>query len=110
MGVLIVLKLLHKDRQFIRQENQKQNNKTKPKHNRIEDYLPPLSQFNMVACHYWWHSKQKSMKKINKKNGKHLDNMETRTNVHNWSLQPISQDYDLASRTTYVVCINFIHK
>ena len=31
--------------------------------------------------------------------------------IHNWSLQPFSQDYDdLASHTTYVMCINFIHE
>ena len=30
--------------------------------------------------------------------------------IHNWLLQPFSQDYDLASHTTYVVCVNFIHK
>ena len=29
------------------------------------------------------------------------------TNIQNWLLQPFSQDYDLASRTTYVVYINF---
>ena len=32
------------------------------------------------------------------------------TYIHNWSLKPFSQDYDLASHTTYVVCVNFIHK
>ena len=25
-------------------------------------------------------------------------------------LQPFSQDYNLASKTTYVMCVNFIHK
>ena len=50
-----------------------------------------------------------------------LEKRHTRTNqktttvypiiyIHNWSLQSFSQDYDLASHTTYVVCINFIHK
>ena len=29
-------------------------------------------------------------------------------NIHNWSLQPLSQDYGLASHTTHVVCVNFI--
>ena len=29
--------------------------------------------------------------------------------THNWSLQPCSQDYDIASHTTYIVCFNFIH-
>ena len=29
---------------------------------------------------------------------------------HNRSLQPISQVYDLASHSTYVVCVNFIHE
>ena len=29
---------------------------------------------------------------------------------HNWSLQPFSQDYDLASHITHVVCIHFIHE
>ena len=32
------------------------------------------------------------------------------TYVYNWSLQPFSQDFDLASRTTYVVCVNLIHE
>ena len=30
--------------------------------------------------------------------------------IHNWSLQPFSQGYDLALNTTYVVCVNFIHE
>ena len=34
----------------------------------------------------------------------------TYTKIHIWLLQPFSQDYDLASRTTNVVCFNFIHK
>ena len=34
----------------------------------------------------------------------------TFTYKDNWSLQPFSQDYDLASHTTYVVCGNFIHE
>ena len=34
----------------------------------------------------------------------------THTYTHNWSLQPFSQDYVLASHTTYVMCVNFIHK
>ena len=33
-----------------------------------------------------------------------------RTHIHNWSLQPFSQAYDLASHDTYVVCVNFIYK
>ena len=32
------------------------------------------------------------------------------TYIHNWSLQYFFQDYDLASYTTYVVCVNFIHE
>ena len=28
--------------------------------------------------------------------------------MHNWPLQPFSQDYNLASHTTHVLCINFI--
>ena len=32
------------------------------------------------------------------------------TYIHNWPLQLFSQDYDLISHTTYVVCVNFIHK
>ena len=31
-------------------------------------------------------------------------------NIHNWPLQAFSQDYDLASYTTYAVCINFIRE
>ena len=34
----------------------------------------------------------------------------THAGLCNWSLQPLSQDYDLATHTTYVVCINFIHE
>ena len=30
------------------------------------------------------------------------------TYIHNWSLQPFSQDYDLYS-ITHLVCVNFIH-
>ena len=30
--------------------------------------------------------------------------------IHNWSLQPFGQDYDLASNITSVVCFNFIHE
>ena len=29
-------------------------------------------------------------------------------NIHNWPLQPFSQDYGLASHITHVVCVNFI--
>ena len=32
------------------------------------------------------------------------------TYMHNWSLQRFSQDYDLASGTTYVVCVNFVYE
>ena len=32
------------------------------------------------------------------------------TNIHNWPLQPFSQDYGLASHTTFVVCVNFIRE
>ena len=32
------------------------------------------------------------------------------TYILNWSLQPFSQDYDLVSHTTYVVCVNFVHE
>ena len=31
-------------------------------------------------------------------------------NIHNWSLQSFSPVIDLISHTTYVVCVNFIHK
>ena len=30
--------------------------------------------------------------------------------MHNWSLPSFSQDYELASPTTYVVCDNFINE
>ena len=30
--------------------------------------------------------------------------------IHNRSLQPFSQDYNLVNHTTYVVCVNFIHE
>ena len=32
------------------------------------------------------------------------------TYIHNWPLQPFSQDYGLASHTTHVVCVNFIRQ
>ena len=32
------------------------------------------------------------------------------TYIHNWPLQPFSQDYGLASQSTHVVCVNFIHE
>ena len=28
--------------------------------------------------------------------------------IHNWSFQPYNQNYDQASHTTDVVCVNFI--
>ena len=31
------------------------------------------------------------------------------TYIHNWSLQPFSQVYNLYSHRTYVVCVNFMH-
>ena len=36
--------------------------------------------------------------------------MDTHTYIHNWPLQPFSQDYGLASGITHVVCFNFIYK
>ena len=30
--------------------------------------------------------------------------------IHNWLLQPFSQDYSLVSHTTHVVCLNFIRE
>ena len=32
------------------------------------------------------------------------------TYIHIWPLQPFSQDYNLASHRTYIVCVNFIHE
>ena len=32
------------------------------------------------------------------------------TYIHNWPLQPFSQDYGLVSHTTHVVCVNFIRE
>ena len=32
------------------------------------------------------------------------------TNVNNWSLKTYSQPYNLASHTTYVVYVNFMHE
>ena len=29
--------------------------------------------------------------------------------IHNWPLQPLSYNYDLASHTVHVVCVNFIY-
>ena len=31
------------------------------------------------------------------------------TYIHNWPLQPFSQDCGVASHNTHVVCVNFIH-
>ena len=40
----------------------------------------------------------------------HIDSFKKAiTYVHNWSLQPFNQDYDLAFHTTYVVCVNVMH-
>ena len=36
--------------------------------------------------------------------------MDKHTYIHNWPLQPFSQDYGLASHTTHVVCVNFIRE
>ena len=30
--------------------------------------------------------------------------------IHNWPLQPFSQDYDTASHNAYIVCVNFLHE
>ena len=30
--------------------------------------------------------------------------------IHNWSLQALSQDYDLVSHITHVMCVNLIHE
>ena len=30
--------------------------------------------------------------------------------IHNWQLQSFSQDYGLASKTTHVMCVNFIYE
>ena len=32
------------------------------------------------------------------------------TYIHNWPLQPFSQDYGLASHSTHVVCVNFMRE
>ena len=32
------------------------------------------------------------------------------TYIHNWPLQTFSQDYDLSSHTTHVVCVNFMRE
>ena len=32
------------------------------------------------------------------------------TYIHNWPLQPFSQDYGQASHTTHVLCVNFLPK
>ena len=32
------------------------------------------------------------------------------TYAHNWSLQPFSQDYNLATHIIYIMCVNFIHE
>ena len=37
----------------------------------------------------------------------HLHSIVRYTYIHNWPLQPISQNYGLASHTTDVVCVNF---
>ena len=32
------------------------------------------------------------------------------TYIHNWQLQPLSEDYSLVSHITNVVCVNFIRE
>ena len=34
--------------------------------------------------------------------------LQRHTYIHNWSLQPFSQDFGLASHTAHVACVNFI--
>ena len=41
---------------------------------------------------------------------KYIHYLYTHMYIHNWPLQTFSQDYDLASHTTYFVCFNFIHE
>ena len=36
--------------------------------------------------------------------------MATGVYIHNWPLQPFSQDYGLALHATYVECVNLIYK
>ena len=36
--------------------------------------------------------------------------MHTYIHIHNWPLQPFSQDFGLSSHTSFVVGVNFIHK
>ena len=36
---------------------------------------------------------------------KESSSCDKRDYIHNWPLQPFSQDYDLASHTTHVVCV-----
>ena len=40
--------------------------------------------------------------------GCRVEQIQLYTYIHNWSLQPFSQDYGLASHTTHVVWVNFI--
>ena len=35
-------------------------------------------------------------------------NQKYHNEIHDWSVPPFSQDYDLASRSIHVVCVNFI--
>ena len=42
--------------------------------------------------------------------GDHFMGFQLHTYIHNWPLQPFSQDYGLDSHTTYVVCVNFIRR
>ena len=46
---------------------------------------------------------------MNVKNYSNAEQMEIwkHTYIHNWSLEPFNQNYDIVSHTTYVVCINF---
>ena len=39
-----------------------------------------------------------------------LSNANTYIHIHNWPLQPFSQDYSLASHTMHVVCVYFIRE
>ena len=62
----------------------------------VKDSRPPsIQQLSFIFQHF-------CSQIINDHNNIH-------TYIHNWSLQAYSPDYDLASHTSYVVCVNFLY-
>ena len=65
--------------------------------------LVVMTHFNIVVIQYQWFTTMFRDFLCNKV----ILNI-IHTYIHNWSLQPFSQDYGLASYTTHVVFVNFM--